>query len=135
MGLLLVDYSSAFNTLLPHRLVDLVSHMLPACGSGGRSQRVVGPHIQFSARAPTGLHAELLLYTHHSNTRLYRGGGARLGGETAYRDQVERWSLVLNTSKTKELIIDFQRKREDIKPHRWGPCGEAGGLPLPGGPH
>lgn len=45
------------------------------------------------------------------------------GDETAYRDEVERltgWcqenNLLLNTSKTKEVIIDFRRSKCDLPP-------------------
>ncbi|KAK3565350.1 hypothetical protein QTP86_007129 [Hemibagrus guttatus] len=45
------------------------------------------------------------------------------GDESAYRDEVERltvWcrrnNLLLNTSKTKELVIDYRRKKTDIIP-------------------
>jgi hypothetical protein len=43
--------------------------------------------------------------------------------QSAYRDEVEQLSvwctennLILNTTKTKELIIDFRRKKTDIQP-------------------
>ncbi|XP_039647286.1 uncharacterized protein LOC120553194 [Perca fluviatilis] len=45
------------------------------------------------------------------------------GDESNYRDEVEQlagWcranNLLLNTSKTKELIVDFRRKKTDIQP-------------------
>lgn len=45
------------------------------------------------------------------------------GDESAYRNEVEQLSswckannLLLNTSKTKELIIDFRRKKAEIQP-------------------
>lgn len=45
------------------------------------------------------------------------------GDESAYRDEVERlcvWcgdnNLVLNTSKTKELVVDYRRKKADLQP-------------------
>uniref|UniRef100_A0AAQ6IK40 Alkylated DNA repair protein AlkB homologue 8 N-terminal domain-containing protein n=1 Tax=Anabas testudineus TaxID=64144 RepID=A0AAQ6IK40_ANATE len=44
------------------------------------------------------------------------------GDETAYRDEIQRlvgWcednNLVLNTSKTKEVIVDFRRKKSDLQ--------------------
>uniref|UniRef100_UPI0037E88240 NLR family CARD domain-containing protein 3-like n=1 Tax=Semicossyphus pulcher TaxID=241346 RepID=UPI0037E88240 len=54
------------------------------------------------------------------------------GDESVYRDQVERltaWgrdnNLLLNTSKTKELIVDFTKKKTDIQPlHISGECVE-----------
>ncbi|XP_078019488.1 uncharacterized protein LOC117251154 [Epinephelus lanceolatus] len=52
------------------------------------------------------------------------------GDESAHRAQVEHltaWcrdnNLLLNTSKTKELIVDFRRKKMDIQPlHIRGEC-------------
>ncbi len=45
------------------------------------------------------------------------------GDESAYQDEVEQLSvwctkknLILNTTKTKELIIEFKRKKTDIQP-------------------
>jgi len=54
------------------------------------------------------------------------------GDESAYWEEVQRlveWckdnNLILNTSKTKELIIDFCRKRVDMEPlHINGECVE-----------
>ncbi len=88
--LLFVDYSSAFNTILPHKLVDKLGDLgLPYSTFtwiksflSGRSQRVrVGPHtsmaLSLSTGSPQGCVLSPLLYTlytydcipaHHSNT-------------------------------------------------------------------
>lgn len=49
--------------------------------------------------------------------------GSSLGGdESAYRDEVERltaWCtdyLILNTTKTNELTVDFRKRKMDIQP-------------------
>lgn len=36
------------------------------------------------------------------------------GDESAYRAEV--YNLVLNTSKTKELVVDYRRKKADLQP-------------------
>ncbi|KAK3561725.1 hypothetical protein QTP86_012698 [Hemibagrus guttatus] len=109
----------------------------------GRSQRVrVGHHtstvLSISTGSPQGCVLSPLLYTlfthdctptHHSNTivkfadDIIVAGLISGGDESAYRDEVERltvWcrenNLLLNTSKTKELVIDYRRKKTDILP-------------------
>lgn len=66
---------------------------------------------------------------HHSNTIIKSAddplwSGSSLGeDESAYRDKVEQLtalcrdnSLLLNTTKTKEIVVDFRKKKMDIKP-------------------
>ncbi|KAF7667237.1 hypothetical protein LDENG_00071250 [Lucifuga dentata] len=73
------------------------------------SQRVrVGPHIN-----------SIIKFTDDTTVVGFISGG----DESAYQDEVERLSvwctdnnLVLNTSKTKELIIDYRRNKMDIQP-------------------
>ncbi|KAK3534759.1 hypothetical protein QTP86_024092 [Hemibagrus guttatus] len=107
------------------------------------SQRVrVGQHtstaLSLSTGSPQGCVLRPLLYTlynhdctpaHHSNTIVEFADDTTVvgliagGDESAYRDEVERLSgwcrennLLLNTTKTKELIIDYRRKETDITP-------------------
>ncbi|KAK3548896.1 hypothetical protein QTP70_021243, partial [Hemibagrus guttatus] len=109
----------------------------------GHSQRVrVGHHtstvLSISTISPQGCVLSPLLYTlfthectpiHHSNTIVKFADDITVAGllykghESAYRDEVERltvWcrenNLLLNTSKTKELVIDYRRKKTDIIP-------------------
>ena len=142
--LLFLDFSSAFNTIIPSRLVsklgDLgLSHNI-CCWIldflTDRSQRMrVGPHLSpalsTSTGSPQGCVLSPLLYTlythdctptHPNNTIIKFADDTTVvglisgGDETAYRVEVERLSvwcttnnLILNTSKSKELIVDFRR--------------------------
>ena len=108
-----------------------------------RTQRVrVGPHtstaLSLSTGAPQGCVLSPLLYTlyshdctpaHHSNTFVKFADDTTVvglissGDETAYRDEVERlvgWcsanNLLLNATKTKELVVDYRRKKTVIQP-------------------
>ncbi len=132
--LLFIDYSSAFNTIVPTKLAvklsdlglntslcDWIQDFLTA-----RPQVVkVG---QFTSNSITLLYS---LYTHdcvssHSSTSIikFADDTVVLGlinneDEAAYLDEVERitsWCqdncLSLNVSKTKELIVDFRKRRE-----------------------
>ncbi|KAK3571582.1 hypothetical protein QTP86_014551, partial [Hemibagrus guttatus] len=145
--ILFVDYSSAFNTILPHILVGKLEDLgLPHSTCmwinsfvSNHSQRVrVGRHtstaLSLSTGSPQGCVLSPLLYTlythdctpaHHSNTivkfvdETTVVGLISEGDELAYRDEVERCrenNLLNNTTKTKELIIDYRRKETDITP-------------------
>lgn len=64
------------------------------------------------------------------------------GDKSAYRDEVERLSLwcssnnlLPNTSKPKEMIIDYRKKKTDILLLFIRGSGEGGRLPPPGSPH
>ncbi len=140
--LLFVDFSSAFNTILPDRLVnkllDLgISHSICLWIKdflSDRPQKVkVGRHysscLSLSTGSPQGCVLSPLLYTlythyctptHSSNTIIKFASG---GDESAYRDEVEQLSmwciknnLALKITKIKELIIDCRRKKTDIQP-------------------
>ncbi len=138
--LLLIDYSSAFNTTVPIKLaVKLTDLCLNSSLCDwildfltGRPQVVkVG---QFTSNSITlNALSPLLysLYTHncvstHSSTSIvkFADDTVALGlisnnDETAYLDEVERltpWCqdncLSLNESKTKELIVDFRKRQQ-----------------------
>ena len=160
--LLFVDYSSAFNTIIPDRLV---SKLLDLGVSGpiclwikdflsDRPQRVkMGRHtsssLNLSTGSPQGCVLSPLLYSLYTYdctpTSPYKPdnkpttpsgnyiikfaddttvvGLISKGDESAYRDEVKKLSgwctennLALNTSKTKELVIDFRRKQTDLLP-------------------
>ena len=117
-----------------------------------RTQRVrVGPHfstaLSTSTGSPQGCVLSPLLNTqythdcsptHHSNTVVKSADDTTVvglisgGDESAYQAQVEHlmtWcrvnNLLLKTSKTKELIVDFRNKKTDIQPlHISGECVE-----------
>uniref|UniRef100_A0A3B5R0L5 Reverse transcriptase domain-containing protein n=1 Tax=Xiphophorus maculatus TaxID=8083 RepID=A0A3B5R0L5_XIPMA len=150
--MLFVDFSSAFNTILPQRLVSKLANLgLPSATCSwildfltGRSQRVrLGPHtstaLSLNTGSPQGCVLSPLLYTlythdcvsNHLSNKIIKfaddttvvgliSGGK---GELEYRDEVKRLSewckvnnLLLNTSKTKELVIDFRKNKTDIQP-------------------
>ena len=149
--LLFIDFSSAFNTIIPSRLVTKLMDLglsQQICYwirnfLTDRSQRVrVGSHLSsalsISIGSPQGCVLSPLLYTiythdctptHPSNAIIKFADDTTVvglisgGDETAYREEVQRLStwctlnnLVLNTSKTKELIVDYRRKKSDMQP-------------------
>lgn len=114
--MLFIDFSSAFITVLPHRLADKLLDIglpYPTClwikeFLSGRTQRVpVGPHlsttISISTGSPQGCVLSPLLYSlytydctpaHHSNTTddTTVVGLISEGDESAYRDEARRLS-------------------------------------------
>ena len=149
--MLFVDYSSAFNTILPHKLMNKLVNLgipHPTCMWINsfltcRTQRVrVGHHtstaLSLSTGSPQGCVLSPLLYnlythdcipTHHNNILVKFADDTTVVGlisgadESAYRNEVEHlavWcgenNLLLNTAKTKELVIDYRRKKTDITP-------------------
>ncbi|XP_074532359.1 uncharacterized protein LOC141795402 [Halichoeres trimaculatus] len=112
--MLFVDYSSAFNTILPLKLGCVLSPLLYT------------------------LYTSDYTSAHPSNTIIKFADVTTVvglisgGDESAYRAKVEQltgWcrdnNLLLNTAKTKELFIDFQRTKTDIPPlHINGECVE-----------
>ncbi|XP_028299247.1 thymidylate kinase isoform X1 [Gouania willdenowi] len=149
--MLFVDYSSAFNTIIPDILITklLKLHIpLPTCNwiknfLTSRPQSVrLGPHhsstITLSTGSPQGCVLSPLLYalytydcssTHPTNRIIKYADDTTVVGlirgedETAYRAEVEelsRWcsanNLTLNIQKTKELIMDFRKIRQDHTP-------------------
>ncbi len=76
---------------------------------------------------------------HHPGDDITVVGLISVGDESAYRDKVEQltvWcgdnNFLLNTSKTKELIVE---NGHSAFTHQQGLCGEGLRLLLPGGPH
>ncbi|KAI5618092.1 gastrula zinc finger protein XlCGF28.1-like [Silurus asotus] len=145
--MLFVDYSSAFNTIIPSTLtskLEVLGLSLPLCQwisnfLTDRPQAVrVGKHtsstLTLSTGAPQGCVLSPLLYslythdcvaTSNSTTIIKFADDTVVVGlisnndETAYLQEVknlERWcqenNLLLNVSKTKELIVDFSTKQE-----------------------
>ena len=160
--LLFVDYSSAFNTIIPDRLVSKLTGMGVSDSIcqwtknflTARPQRVrMGSHtsspLYLSTGSPQGCVLSPLLYSLYTHdctpTRPYQPnckptspsgnyivkfaddttvvGLISEGDESAFRaevEELERWcavnNLALNTSKTKEVIIDYRRKDNTIPP-------------------
>uniref|UniRef100_A0AAR2IU34 Reverse transcriptase domain-containing protein n=1 Tax=Pygocentrus nattereri TaxID=42514 RepID=A0AAR2IU34_PYGNA len=148
--MLFVDYSSAFNTVIPHKL----THKLSTLGLHptlcdwlldfltGRPQSVrisnrTSASITTYIGTPQGCVLSPILYTlfthdcvasHKDNIILKFADDTAVigritgGDEAAYRREVTRlvsWcddnNLILNTDKTKELIVDMRKER---RPHR-----------------
>ncbi|KAK0154258.1 putative RNA-directed DNA polymerase from transposon BS [Merluccius polli] len=145
--LLFIDYSSAFNTIVPSKLAQKLQDLC-LCPSlcrwihnflTGRPQVVrVGDHtsssLTLNTGAPQGCVLSPLLYSLYtydckaiadSNTIIKFADDAAVVGlisnndEAAYHAEVVHladWCrenhLELNTSKTKELIVDFSRKQQ-----------------------
>nr|XP_024655500.1 LOW QUALITY PROTEIN: NACHT, LRR and PYD domains-containing protein 12 [Maylandia zebra] len=149
--MLFVDYSSAFNTILPYKLDAKLKDLgLPHSTCKwinsfltDRRQRVrvgcyTSPALNLSTGSPQGCGLSPLLYSlythdctpaHQSNAIVKFADDTTVvglisgGDESAYRDEVERLSswckdnnLLLNTKKTKELIIDYRRHKTEIQP-------------------
>ncbi|KAF7702421.1 hypothetical protein HF521_001704, partial [Silurus meridionalis] len=145
--MLFVDYSSAFNTIIPSTLtskLEVLGLSLPLCQwisnfLTDRPQAVrVGKHtsstLTLSTGAPQGCVLSPLLYTLYTYDCVATSNSTTIikfaddtvvvglisnNNETAYLQEVknlERWcqenNLLLNVSKTKELIVDFSMKQE-----------------------
>ncbi|KAF7662859.1 hypothetical protein LDENG_00225120 [Lucifuga dentata] len=139
--MLFIDYSSAFNTIIPDILVDKLTDLdspPPHCAwikdfLTDRPQSVkVGPlcssTLMLSTSFPQGYTHDCTLI-HPTNTIIKFADDTTVVGlitgedEMAYREEVQKlaeWcsehNLLLNTSKTKEMIIDFRRHRGDPAP-------------------
>ncbi|KAF0036611.1 hypothetical protein F2P81_011923 [Scophthalmus maximus] len=144
--MLFVDFSSAFNTVIPsklntklgdlgfnnplrHWLMDFLTNRPQYVKSG----HTCSTTITLNTGVPQGCVLSPFLYSlfthdcrpvHGSNTIIKFADDTPVIGlisnndETAYREEVQHlaaWcadnNLLLNTSKTKELIVDFRRKR------------------------
>ncbi|KAK3521012.1 hypothetical protein QTP86_002491 [Hemibagrus guttatus] len=146
VNMLFVDYSSAFNNIIPYTLTTKLQHLglSPSLCQWisnlltSRPQAVkIGRHVSvsliLSTGAPQGCVRSPLLYslytydfvaTNNSITIKFADDTVVVGlisdnNETAYLEEIrnlENWcqriSLLLNVSKTKELIVDFSTKQE-----------------------
>ncbi|TWW61216.1 uncharacterized protein LOC130525978 [Takifugu flavidus] len=110
--LLFADFSSAFNTVVPSKLITKL-------GDLGINPSLCNWTLDFLTDRPQHVRP-----VHGSNSIIKFADDTTVIGlisnndETAYREEVERlttWcannNLVLNTSKTKELIVDFRKAR------------------------
>ncbi|KAF7650741.1 hypothetical protein LDENG_00121410 [Lucifuga dentata] len=144
--MLFVDYSSAFNTIIPNILINKmtphtcawIKDFLTNCPQTVK----LGPHlsttIMVSTGSPQGCVLSPTLYSlytydctpaHPTNTIIKFADDTTVvglisgGDESAYRDEVQRlvrWcsvnNLSLNTKKNKEFIIDFRKCCTDPLP-------------------
>uniref|UniRef100_A0A3P8QH73 Reverse transcriptase domain-containing protein n=1 Tax=Astatotilapia calliptera TaxID=8154 RepID=A0A3P8QH73_ASTCA len=145
--MLFIDYSSAFNTIIPSTLTTKLEHLGLSSSMcqwisnflTGRPQAVrMGGHVSasttLSTGAPQGCVLSPLLYSLYtydcvattSSTTIIKFADDTVvvglisdNNETAYLKEIrnlENWcqrnNLLLNVSKTKELIVDFSTKQE-----------------------
>ncbi len=158
--MLFVDYSSAFNTIIPDILVEKLANLdfpPPICSCiknflTNRLQvvkvgQLYSSTLMLSTGTPQGCVLSPLLYTlytsdctpiHSSNSIIKFADNTTVvglitgGDEFAYREEIRELSewctknnLKLNTTKTKEMILDFRRKRGDHAPLTiYGECVE-----------
>ncbi|KAK3572709.1 hypothetical protein QTP86_006144 [Hemibagrus guttatus] len=149
--MLFVDFSSAFNTIVPHKLVDKLNNLgltTTLCSwildfLTNRPQNVkVRNHtsatITLNTGAPQGCVLSPALFTlfthdcksiHSSNTIVKFADDTIVVGlisgndETHYREEVQHLveccvesDLVLNTTKTKEIVVDYRRTQKMTPP-------------------
>ncbi len=149
--MLFIDYSSAFNTIVPDILIRKLLHLGLSSNIcswtldflTNRPQSVkLGSHLSstltLSTGSPQGCVLSPLLYSlythdcvpaHVSNSIIKFADDTTIVGlilgddESAYRDEVQQltaWcstnNLILNTKKTKELILNFRKCRSDPSP-------------------
>ncbi|KAK9541954.1 hypothetical protein VZT92_001964 [Zoarces viviparus] len=145
--MLFVDFSSAFNTIIPHKLVhklknlelstSLCSWILDFLSNRPQNVRIgnlTSTTTILNTGAPQGCVLSPALFTlftqdcsptYSSNTKVKFADDTTVVGlisnnhETHYRQEVQHlaeWcsdnNLVLNTTKTKEVIVDFRRSRK-----------------------
>ncbi|TWW56974.1 RNA-directed DNA polymerase from mobile element jockey [Takifugu flavidus] len=148
--MLFIDFSSAFNTVIPSKLITKLRDLgisISICNwlldfLTNRPQHVLldhhcSPTLTINTGVPQGCVMSPFLYSlfthdcralHGSNTIIKFADDTTVIGlikdndESSYREEVDRlatWchnnNLLLNTNKTKELVLDFRRKT-DIHP-------------------
>ncbi|KAK3553187.1 hypothetical protein QTP86_031764, partial [Hemibagrus guttatus] len=117
--MLFVDYSSAFNTIIPSALTTKLQHLGLCPSLTGAPQGCVLSPLLYS------LHTYDCVATTNSTTIIKFADDTVVVGlisdnnETAYLEDIrnlENWckrnNLLLNVSKTRELIVDFSTKQE-----------------------
>uniref|UniRef100_A0A672I8N9 Reverse transcriptase domain-containing protein n=2 Tax=Salarias fasciatus TaxID=181472 RepID=A0A672I8N9_SALFA len=149
--MLFIDFSSAFNTIIPQQLIckldklglstSLCNWLLDFLSQRPQVVRVgnnISSSITLSTGAPQGCVLSPLLFTllthdcisiHSSNHLVKFADDTTLVGlitnsdETHYRKEVElltRWctdnNLLLNVSKTKEIVVSFRRSHTQYPP-------------------
>ena len=147
MRLLFIDYSSAFNTIVPSKLItklrtlglntSLCNWILDFLTDHHQVVRVGNSicHADPQDRGPSGVRAQSSLFTHdcmakHSSHTIIKFaddttvvGLITDNNETSYRDEVRDVAVLfqdnylsLNVSKTKELIVDYRKRRAEHAP-------------------
>ena len=143
-----MDFSSAFNTIIPVKLFDkLVSlnvhpaiyhwtlNFLHHWPQSVKVNNSLSKPVILNTGAPQGCMLSPFLFTPFTNDCVSGNQSVRVvkfsvdigcvnnANESVYREDVQRlfgWcknnNLVLNISKTKEMIIDFRKKKTPIHP-------------------
>ena len=160
--LLFVDYSSAFNTILPCRLLSNMSDLGVQHNIclwirdflTDRPQSVrMGPHLSSTLTlgigAPQGcvlgpflysLYTHDLISSHNTNNisqicRWYDCGGADESAYRGWQSGAQRTISHSTPKKPKALIMDFRKKQDVHTEHQWGEGGEGVQLQIPGHTH
>ena len=149
--MLFVDYSSAFNTIIPAKLFDKLLGMnidVSICEwvldfllnrpQSVRIGKFLSGTLTLNTGAPQGCVLSPLLFTLFTNDCVSSNDSVKMikfsddttleglisnDDEHVYREEVEglvRWchenNLELNVSKTKEIVIDFRKKKTPVDP-------------------
>ncbi|KAI4886435.1 hypothetical protein NFI96_011889 [Prochilodus magdalenae] len=126
VGMLFIDFSSAFNTIIPQHLIGKLNLL-------GLNTSLSNWILDFLTGRPHPLLFTLLTHDcaamHSSNHIIKFADDTTVVGliskndESAYREEVQRltdWcrtnNLSLNVDKTKEMVVDFRRTRRDHSP-------------------
>ncbi len=129
--ILFVDFSSAFNTIMPDLLSDKLTQLV-------RLGKLTSRTLTISTGAPQSCVLSPLLFSLYTNDCTSKDPSGKLlkfaddttviglikdGDESAYRQEVEQlavWcslnNLELNTLKTVEMIVDFRRNPPALPP-------------------
>ncbi|KAK0155262.1 putative RNA-directed DNA polymerase from transposon BS [Merluccius polli] len=144
MQMLFLDFSSAFNTIIPQHLVSKLAPLglnTPLCNwlldfltdrpQSVRVGRNTSSVISLSTGSPQGCVLSPLLFTlmtHDCRARFSTNTSLMVGlirdnNELAYREEVKHLvdlcdtnNLILNVNKTKEIIVDFRKKQPSHTP-------------------
>ena len=149
--MLFIDYSSAFNTIVPTKLItklrtlglntslcNWILDFLMGCPQVVRVNNNISATLILNTGPPQGCVLSLLLYSlfthdclarHDSNNIIKFADDTTVVGlitdndETAYREEVRDlagWcqnnNLCLNVTKTKEMIVDYRKRRTEYAP-------------------
>ncbi|KAI4876407.1 hypothetical protein NFI96_004026 [Prochilodus magdalenae] len=116
--ILFIDYSSAFNTVVPHRLTYKLSSL-------GLHPTLCDWLLSFLTGRPQSVRIGNRTSAIITHQHWYPPQGCRItgGDEAAYRKEVDSlvaWctknNLTLNTDKTKEMIVDMRKERRPHQP-------------------
>ena len=142
--MLFIDHSSAFNTIVPSKLItklrtlglntsfcNWILDFLMGRPQGGRVGNNTSATLIHNTGYPQGCVLSPLLYSlfthdctarHDSNTIIKFADDTTVVGlvtdndETAYREEVRDNNLSLNVIKTKEMIVDYRKRRTKHAP-------------------